>query len=289
MYADCEFRSVIKFLLNLNKSNKEIFEMLSEGYGNNLPHKTTIYRMINEFKHGGRTDVHNQKSTGRPQEIDCNKAFKKIESLIECDRRIGVSELALELNVSYGTCQSLLKDMGYRKLNSRFVAMILTPEMKKCRLEACQENLNLLHEHGPSFLKSLLTEDETSLSLFLPRSGKQNKYWVKGNENPHLQFHTGFQKRREFILSVFWSWDGVIFLDFLPKGQTVNGQYYADLLKKCNDVCPRKIKWFLQDNAPVHTANVAQEALKRCKFKPIIHPPYSPDLAPSDFFLFSRL
>ncbi|GBP37502.1 Histone-lysine N-methyltransferase SETMAR [Eumeta japonica] len=46
---------------------------------------------------------------------------------------------------------------------------------------------------------------------------------------------------------------------------------------------------FLQDNASVHTARVSRQALKDTGFSEIDHPPYSPDLAPSDYFLFSNL
>ncbi|GBP93897.1 hypothetical protein EVAR_90897_1 [Eumeta japonica] len=41
----------------------------------------------------------------------------------------------------------------------------------------------------------------------------------------------------------------------------------------------------LQDNASVH-GRVSRQALKDTGFSEIDHPPYSPDLAPSDHFLF---
>ncbi|KFD54678.1 hypothetical protein M513_04378 [Trichuris suis] len=43
------------------------------------------------------------------------------------------------------------------------------------------------------------------------------------------------------------------------------------------------------DNAPVHRAKVALAAIQQCGFGQIDHPPYSPDLAPSDYFLFGNL
>ncbi|GBP97691.1 Mariner Mos1 transposase [Eumeta japonica] len=46
---------------------------------------------------------------------------------------------------------------------------------------------------------------------------------------------------------------------------------------------------FLQDNASVHTARISRQALKDTGFSEIDHPPYSPDLAPSDYSLFSNL
>jgi histone-lysine N-methyltransferase SETMAR len=48
--------------------------------------------------------------------------------------------------------------------------------------------------------------------------------------------------------------------------------------------------WFFHwDNAPVHTAAVVQEFLVAKGVQLIPHPPYSPDLAPADFFLFPKV
>ncbi|KAK3100612.1 hypothetical protein FSP39_022596 [Pinctada imbricata] len=46
---------------------------------------------------------------------------------------------------------------------------------------------------------------------------------------------------------------------------------------------------FLQDNAPVHKSVTAMAAIYDCSFNLIEHPPYSHDLAPSDFHLFLKL
>jgi len=49
-------------------------------------------------------------------------------------------------------------------------------------------------------------------------------------------------------------------------------------------------EWFLDhDNAPVHTTLSVQQFLKKYSMTVIPHPPYSPDLAPCDFFLFRRM
>jgi len=45
----------------------------------------------------------------------------------------------------------------------------------------------------------------------------------------------------------------------------------------------------LQDNAPAHTASIATSAATECGYELLPHPPYSPDLAPSDFYLFPKL
>ncbi len=45
----------------------------------------------------------------------------------------------------------------------------------------------------------------------------------------------------------------------------------------------------LHDNAAPHTAKVTKETLEALGFRVLPHPPYSPDLAPSDFHLFRSL
>jgi len=46
---------------------------------------------------------------------------------------------------------------------------------------------------------------------------------------------------------------------------------------------------FHQDNAPCHKSMKTIAKLNEMGFELLPHPPYSPDLAPSDFFLFSHL
>ena len=38
----------------------------------------------------------------------------------------------------------------------------------------------------------------------------------------------------------------------------------------------------LHENAPVHMSAKSQAAIRQCRFQQLNHPPYSPDLAPSD-------
>jgi len=50
------------------------------------------------------------------------------------------------------------------------------------------------------------------------------------------------------------------------------------------------VDWFLHhDNAPVHTALSVQQFLANNNMTVTNHPPYSPDLAPCDIFLFLRM
>ena len=50
---------------------------------------------------------------------------------------------------------------------------------------------------------------------------------------------------------------------------------------------PRNLN--MQDRQQRVESRVAQAAIRECKFEQLNHPPYSPDLAPSDYYLFRNL
>ena len=98
------------------------------------------------------------------------------------------------------------------------------------------------------------------------------------------------------MASVFWDADGILLIDYLQKGQSINGTYYASLLTQLREKIKIKRRrklikgvLFHQDNAPIHKSVIAMAAIHDCGFKLIEHPPYSPDLAPSYFHLFPKL
>ncbi|QQP51210.1 Uncharacterized protein FKW44_012485 [Caligus rogercresseyi] len=86
---------------------------------------------------------------------------------------------------------------------------------------------------------------------------------------------------------------GVIFQYYLPVRTSVTVVVFKDVmnmfLKKFKERQPEMAKrdWYSHfDNAPCHTANNMKEFLAKKGIKVIDHPPYSPDLAPADFFYF---
>jgi histone-lysine N-methyltransferase SETMAR len=83
---------------------------------------------------------------------------------------------------------------------------------------------------------------------------------------------------------------------YLAQGRTINGTYYADELRRLRQEIARKRRGkltqcvlLMHDNAPAHTSQNEIAAATDCGFEILPHTPYSPDLAPSDFYLFPKL
>ena len=98
------------------------------------------------------------------------------------------------------------------------------------------------------------------------------------------------------MCTVFWDRKGVLLVDFLPQGSTTNAGVYCDTLKKFRRAIQNKRRGMLSrdvvmihDNARPHTAASTQNLITTFGWEQFDHPPYSPDLAPSDFHLFLHL
>ena len=143
------------------------------------------------------------------------------------------------------------------------------------------------------FLLRLVTVDETWIHYYEPENKAQSRQWVRPGSPRPKNFKTQ-PPAGKVMATVFWDAKGVIMLDFLPKRSTITGVSCANLLDQLRTAIREKRRGKLsvllqQDTARVPTCKVAIDAVERNGYELIPHPAYSPDLAPSDFFLFPNL
>jgi len=100
----------------------------------------------------------------------------------------------------------------------------------------------------------------------------------------------------KLLTSNFWDQDSLLLIDYLPKGQTINAEYYSSLPVQLKDILKEKRRGkvtkgflFLHDSAPAQRALATQKKLAYLDFQCLDQPPCSLDLAPSDYHLFPGL
>ena len=89
----------------------------------------------------------------------------------------------------------------------------------------------------------------------------------------------------------------VVFFELLPRNQTINSDVYCRQLNKLNsavkekrpELVNRKGVIFHDDNATPHTYLAIRQTLSRLGWELMLHPPYSPNLVLSDYYLFRSL
>lgn len=100
------------------------------------------------------------------------------------------------------------------------------------------------------------------------------------------------------MLTVFWDFSGPIYWELLPRNTIINSELYCHLLETVNVVLTDQRLdgrrqgqvCFQQDNARPHTSKLTRD--KICYdlgWNLVAHPPYSPDISPSDYHLFRSL
>ena len=120
--------------------------------------------------------------------------------------------------------------------------------------------------------------------------------WVLENEEPPV-----FEKSQIFIekmmITVIWGVNGTYIIDDLPEGEHYNSCYFIEhilkpLEEKKDEIWPSRGKhkiWLHLDNCKVHNSKATQKEMEKSTFIRASHPPYSPDLALSDFYLFGTI
>ncbi len=96
---------------------------------------------------------------------------------------------------------------------------------------------------------------------------------------------------RMVMLNAWWGVRGVIHWELLPTGSNITANLYCQQLDRVAAKLQGKQDklYSLQDNARSHIAKSTREKLLELGCTVVPHPPYSPELAPTDYHLFCSL
>jgi hypothetical protein len=101
-----------------------------------------------------------------------------------------------------------------------------------------------------------------------------------------------FTRQSEVMLMVFFDSEGVVHYEVLPQGQTVNKEYYLEVMQRLREAVRKKKpdawrenRWMLQHDVPSHSLFLVRDFLAKHAMTVLPQPPNSPDFAPADFFV----
>ena len=81
--------------------------------------------------------------------------------------------------------------------------------------------------------------DETWLHHYDSGAIKQSKEWRRRGEPRPMKFRTQ-KSAGKVMVPVFWDKEGIIIIDYLQKGKTINADYYTSLLDQLKQKIKRK-------------------------------------------------
>ena len=153
--------------------------------------------------------------------------------------------------------------------------------------------LNKYNRGASKDVYKIVTGDESWIYAYEPERKQQSTVWVFQDEpNPTKVVRARSTSKQ--MVACFFGKTGHVATVPLEERRTVNSEWYTTIclpevfgqIRKTNK---RRRIILHQDNASCHTSRLTTDFMNSQKIELMGHPPYSPDLAPNDFFLFPNV
>jgi histone-lysine N-methyltransferase SETMAR len=259
---------------------------INEVFGEDVTNERTVQRWFHKFR-SGDFNLENE-PRGRPEIKIDNDELKVV---VEANPSQATRELAARFGVTIPTILDHLKQIGKVKKLDRWVPHELSERQKRNRFEAC---LSLLSRHkAQPFLHRIVTCDEKWIFY---DNRKRSAQWLDEDEAPKHSPKPNIHQKK-LMVTVWWSSAGIIHYSFMEPDQSITADVYCNQLDRMMGMLaikkPRLVNRdkpiLLQDNARPHVAKTTLLKLQELDLETLCHPPYSPDLAPTDYHFFQAL
>ncbi|GFX68542.1 histone-lysine N-methyltransferase SETMAR [Trichonephila clavipes] len=204
----------------------------------------------------GRESVEDEPRVGRPSTSRTAENEQHLRYLLNTDWCLSVRMISEQLGMDKMVVHKIIsEDLGMKKICTKLVPKVLTDVHKQSR-EAVSKDLLERVEEDPHFFNNVITGEESWFFQYDPETKRQSNEWHTPQSSRQKKARMS-KSRMKAMLIVFFDKNGVVHSEFVPEGQTVNGAFYVEVLKRLKQ-----------------RVNL---------------PPFSPELASSDFFLFPKV
>lgn len=280
-------REALLFLFHFKKKAIDAHQMLAEAYGDSAPSIRTCQEWFQRFK-SGDFDVNDKDRPGQPKRLHDDE----IQALLDMDDSQTQKQLAASLNVTQQAVSLHLHAMGKIQKEGKWVPYKLTERNMKQRKTTTEILLERFQRK--SFLHRIITGDEKWVYY---DNSKRKRSWVSPGE-PAKSIAKRNIHGKKVLLCIWWDQRGILYYELLKPGETVTANRYGQqLVQLRNELGVKRPEWadrhdkviLLHDNARPHVAKSVKDTLKDFNWEVLPHPPYSPDIAPSDYHLFRSM
>lgn len=265
------------------KNSKESHAILCQVFGKDVPTLRQCQRWFQRFRQGDES-LEDKEHGKRPELID----NEELKTAIELDPTQTSRQLGERFGCHYSTITMHLHSIGKNNRCGKWVPHHLSDANKAARVTMAGILLRSAKNNG--FFDSIVTSDEKWISY---NNTTKKRQWLSPGEPPKITPKPSVHGKKN-LLCVWWNTNGLVYFEVLESGQTVNSDLYSQQLTRVGQALRRQNKnatmiKFLHDNARPHVSKVTQQKIEELGWEVLPHPPYSPDLAPSDYHLFRSM
>ncbi len=283
----------ILFCVKMNYTARATKDAIHHVYGVTALSEKQIRVWYRRFV-GGRTEVCDLCRDAKPKTGRSQANIAAVRAAVEADRRATVEQLSKDTEIPPASVHRILKmDLLLVKKCAKYVPRLLTDRHVFKRRNNAEYLLRLFCQF-PQVLECAITMDESWVYQYDPLHKAQSREWLH-KEDPRPIKAICARATGKVLISTFFDSKGLVYYEFSHK--TVNAQCFLAMMERFLEAHrtrrPRgrvRGRLFLHlDNAPCHNANICKEMMRTNMVQRLPHAPYSPDLAPNDFWFFGRL
>ena len=212
-------------------SAAESTRLIADVEGPDALNERTARRWFSKFD-SGDTSLQRAQGSGRPSLVKDNDLLDSIES--------NPSQSTRELSAQIGHSKSTIH-RHLRSLNKKYRAPRMDPhQLTDAQVDKRYQICKMLLENplDKRFFQRIVAMDEKWIFMNNPHKKWE---WLSTNESP-----VGRPKvdrfGKKFMISVFWNYNGILFFEILPDGQSINSDIYSAQLLRLHQILTKKIR-----------------------------------------------
>ena len=213
-----EERYAIKFCFKLWENASETYGIFQTAFRPSCMNQASVFEWHKRFKEG-RASVRDDERCGRIKEVRTPDLIGQIKNFMDKDRRVSIETISAQFGVSVRTVHTNIREeLKVRKICAKFVPRVLREDQKERR---CHDS------------SSWCSGDlQWKLDLLLwPRDQKTEfpfeACWFSQTQEGQTE-----QIRPQTFDDPFFDSTGMIYMPWVPTGQTVNKEYYVEVLRE---------------------------------------------------------
>lgn len=175
------FYIFVRFKLGFNPTS--IHADLVEVFGDQAPSYATVTRWVVKFSEG-RDDLEDEDRIGRPITVSTQANIDLVSTVIEENPFSTYDDIQAQTSLCHGTINHIIHDyLKMKKITSRWVPHLLSPENREKRVRFCRESLEKF-ENQTWRLGDVITGDESWFYWRQIGRKQANRSWMKEGEAP---------------------------------------------------------------------------------------------------------
>ena len=203
--------------------------MLQTAFGASCIIWALVFEWHKRFKES-RESVKDHERCGSTKEVRTPELIGQ-KNFMDKDRRVSIQTIRAQFDASVETVHTIIREeLKMRKICAKFVPRVLREDQKERRCHDSREKVELINS-DPAVLNALVTCDESLIYCYDPEAKRQSSQW-KHAGSPRPKKARQSKSTHKHLMIPFFDSTGMIYMNWIPTGQTDNKEYYVEVLRE---------------------------------------------------------